>query len=185
MTSALLRLKHAVFLALILAGLPPAHAQEIKPNTESTRLGVMPSIKTETLSERAVTLPQDLPGEKTLVFVAFDQKQQKEVDSWVAGMQLNKSTLAWIEIPLIEPKNRLMRSFIQGGMRRGITDEVSRDRTITVFAEVEPMLKAMGLPNDVTSIFTLVITRTGQVLAQAKGPYSAEKAAVVNNALKP
>jgi hypothetical protein len=162
-----------------------AFAQESKPSTDPSRTGVMPTIKTETLNERAITLPQELPGEKTLVFIAFDRSQQKEVDSWVAAMQLNKSPIAWIEIPLIEPKNRLVRSFIQGGMRRGITDEPSRERTITVFAEIDPMLKAMGLPTDQSSIVTAVVTRSGQVLAHVKGPYGADKASIINAALKP
>jgi hypothetical protein len=136
----------------------------------------MPSISAETLSERVLTLPQDLPGEKSLVLMAFEQAQQKNIDSWINGLNLKSGSIAWIETPVIEPKNRLFRAFIQGGMRRGIPEVKDRDRTITLFTPRTAFMSAMGLPAEFNTIYAVVVDRAGNTLAYATGDYSAEKA---------
>lgn len=145
--------------------------------------GKMPEIKTETLAERELTLPQDLPGEKSLVLMAFEREQQKNVDTWINGMKLADSTIPWIETPVINGQNRFFRAFVNGGMRRGITDQKSRERTITLYTDRLVLLKAMGLPEVTTTIYAVVVDRSGNVLAKVEGDYSAEKAALMLAAL--
>jgi hypothetical protein len=139
-------------------------------------LGKMPSIKTETLAERELTLPQELPGEKSLVFMAFEREQQKNVDTWINGMKLTDSAIPWIETPVINPQNRFFRAFINGGMRRGITDQKSRERTITLYTDRNALLKAMGLPEITSVIYAVVVDRAGNVLASVEGDFTVEKA---------
>ncbi len=144
----------------------------------------MPLVKAETLAERQVTLPQDLPAEKTLILMAFEQAQQKNVDTWIAGMNLADNPIPWIETPIIEPKNRLFRAFIQGGMRRGIAEQKARDRTITLFTDRSALMTAMGLPEQFNTIYAVVVDRAGNVLVSLEGDYSAEKALLINKAIK-
>jgi hypothetical protein len=144
----------------------------------------MPPVKAETLAEREVTLPQDLPGEKTLILMAFEQAQQKNVNTWVAGMNLADNPIPWIETPVIDPKNRLFRAFIQGGMRRGIPEQKDRERTITLFTDRAALMVAMGLPEQFNTIYAVVVDRAGNVLLNLEGDYSAEKALLIKNALK-
>jgi hypothetical protein len=144
----------------------------------------MPELKTETLAERELTLPKDLPGEKSLVLMAFEREQQKNVETWIDGMKLAESPLPWIETPVINPQNRLVRAFINGGMRRGITDEKSRERTITLYTDRLSLLRAMGLPQVTTTIYAVVVDRSGNVLAKVEGDYSKEKAEILTNAFK-
>jgi hypothetical protein len=154
----------------------------------SPTLGRMPTIQTESLAEREMTLPRDLPGERTLVLVAFDRVQQKNIDTWIDGMQLKSSAMPWIETPVIDPKNALFRAFINGGMRRGITDPTAREKTITLYTDRIEFSKSMGFaawekPGIV--VYAAVVDRAGRVLALSEGDYSAEKAKVILDAMNP
>jgi hypothetical protein len=145
--------------------------------------GLMPTIKAETLNEREVTLPQDLPGEKTLVLIAFEREQQKNVDTWVSGLNLKSNPFAWIETPVIDPKNPIFRAFINNGMRRGIPDTDIREKTITLYTNRAEFVKSMGMNPSTSTITAAVVDRKGAVLAKAEGDYSAEKAAALLAAL--
>ncbi len=67
-------------------------------------------------------------------------------------------------------------------MRIGIRDEAMRDRVITLYTERAPFLKAMGLPDSTRSIYVVIVSRAGQVLASVEGDYTSEKAAVLAKA---
>lgn len=142
-------------------------------------LGQLPTIDALNLNERAVRLPQDLPAEKTLVLIAFERQQQANLDTWIAGMQLNRSPIPWIETPVIEPKNAFVRGFIDSGMRRGIPDTAARERTITLYTDRAAFSKAMGLRDPFKNVYVAVVERSGRVLLLVEGDYSAEKANVV------
>jgi hypothetical protein len=43
---------------------------------------VFPALKGADLNGRSLTLPGDFPGPISLVFVAFQMRQQVDVDSW-------------------------------------------------------------------------------------------------------
>ena len=105
-----------------------AHIDLLAQTTSVETQGRMPIIKAETLNEREVTLPQDLPGVKTLVLIAFEREQQKNVDTWVNGLSLKSNPFAWIETPVIDPKNPIFRAFINSGMRRGIRRHARANR---------------------------------------------------------
>lgn len=145
-------------------------------------VGRMPVIQAETLSERKVVLPQDLPGEKTLALIAFGRDQQPSIDTWVQALQLTTSNEPWVELPVIEMSNSWVRSFIDSGMRRGVRDEVMRDRIITLYTDRGPFLKSMGLPQITKTIYVVIVSRSGEVLASVEGDYSEAKAAVLAKA---
>jgi hypothetical protein len=110
--------------------------------------GLMPKLSAEDLNERAVTLPAQLPAEKTLVLMAFTQEQQADLDTWITGLGLVDGKLPWIETPVIEKSNAFVRAMISGGMRRGIPDKSVRERTITLFTDPVALRREMGLPGD-------------------------------------
>jgi hypothetical protein len=136
----------------------------------------MPPIKSETLNERELTLPADLPADKTLVLMPFTQEQQAEVDTWVAGMGLATSSVVWIETPVIDPANAFVRAMINGGMRRGIPDTRMRERTITLYTDGAALRRTMGLSSDGKTMAALVLDRSGKVLVQVIGSHTTEKA---------
>jgi hypothetical protein len=154
-------------------------------SAHATPAGRMPVISTETLSEKPLTLPADLPAEKTLVLIAFEREQQKDIDTWVEGMQLKAGALPWIETPVIDPQNTFFRAVINRGMRGGIPDKALQDKTITLYTERAAFVKAMQLPGGIKTVYAAVVARSGEVLALAEGRYAADKAEVLRAALKP
>ena len=98
--------------ALLLAALG-AHAQD-----DVQRL--FPKARGQDLNGRDVSLPGDFPGPASLVFVAFEMRQQEDVDSWHAFVQAlksdNPSLAAW-ELPTMARSYLLMRFIIDNGMR--------------------------------------------------------------------
>lgn len=136
----------------------------------------MPNLSAEDLNERAINLPEQLPAEKTMVLMPFTQDQQAEVNTWVAGMSLATSSLAWIETPVIDPSNAFVRAMISAGMRRGIPDTRMRERIITVYTDGVALRRAMGLSSDGKSMVAMVLDRSGKVLTQVAGTHTPEKA---------
>ena len=65
-----------------------------------------------------------------------------------------------------------------------VRDEVMRNRIITLYTDRILFLKSMGLPHKTESIFVVIVTRQGKVLASVEGDYSDEKAALLNVAFK-
>ena len=167
--------------SLMAAWAAGASAQTVSPPPISV-IGQMPVIQAETLSERKVTLPQDLPGEKTLALIAFTREQQTNVNTWIQGLSLNTATEPWVELPVVGAQNRLMRAFTDSGMRMGIPDETMRNRVITLYTDRDAFVQAMGFKNSTRTIYAAIINRAGQVLASVEGDYTSEKAAVLAKA---
>ncbi len=144
-----------------------------------------PVVTSENLEGRTLTLPTDFAGERNVVFVAFLQKQQKDVDTWVPFV---KPLLArtpgtdYYEIPTIKRMIAPMRWMINRGMRGGIDDGAARERTITLYIDKEPFKRALAITDEQT-IHVLVVDRAGRVWWRATGAFSAEKGAALEAAL--
>jgi hypothetical protein len=172
----------ALTLCVLLAGC--AGTSPSAQNTPAAAAPKMPVVEAETLNEKSLALPRDLPGEKTLVLIAFSQAQQKNVDTWIDGMNLNAVNFAWIETPVIDPLYGFFSGFIQNGMRKGIPDLKARERTVTIFTKRADFLIAMGLPASTNTIYAVVVDRAGNILARAEGDFAAQKAIGLLAALK-
>lgn len=131
----------------------------------------LPTLRTEDLNGRELSLPQDLPAERTLLLVAFEREQQADIETWVSGMTLDKADFAWLITPVIQEPGRLMRTMIDTGMRAGIRDKAARAQVVTLYTNRETWLSSMGL-SDVKTIYALVVDRRGRVLAQSAGKYN-------------
>lgn len=176
-----LRLRSTLGLAALLLAATLAAAQSVAAP------GRMPELTAENLSERSLKLPADLPGERTLVLMAYERRQQADLDTWINALKLKDGAIAWVELPVVGQRIGLMRAFINGGMRRGIAAGPDRDRTVTLFVDAAPLRAAMGLapqPAEASAVDVVVVSRDGRVLAQASGSYTAAKAGPLLQALQ-
>ena len=136
-----------------------------------------PAVEGRNLSDRAFALPGAFEGCVNLVFVAFKRHQQDDVDTWLpaaARLAGERATLRYYELPTLARGMRLMRSFIDGGMRSGIPDKAQRDRTITLYIDKDSFRRSLRLASEDT-VYALVVDRAGRVLARAEGRHTAEK----------
>lgn len=68
-------------------------------------------------------LPADLKGELNVVLIAFQREQQRDVGSWLPFLKSvteSQRDVRVHEVPTLGRRYKLMRPFIDGGMRRGI-----------------------------------------------------------------
>lgn len=152
---------------------------------QASRFPAFPKTSGKNLNGRVHDLPQDFAGRVNLVFVAFEMRQQQEVDSWkpcARGMQQTHPWLQVYELPTMGKRYSLIRALIDGGMRSGILDNDTRDSTVTLYLDVQAFARSLGIESTRT-ITVLLVTRRGEILARSTGPCSPGAAAVLAAAL--
>jgi hypothetical protein len=129
------------------------------------------------LHRKRIHLPQGFLGERNLVFVAFQQWQQSQVDAWIPfaqQLEANHPDTRYYELPTIRPLNILARTFINEGMRAGIPDPLARERTITLYVDKESFRRALELPDE-DDILVLLLDREGIILWRTDGTFTPDK----------
>lgn len=136
-----------------------------------------PAVTGSNLQRKKLDLPQDFQGDLNLVFIAFQQWQQDQVDTWIPfARQLEEihSGVRYYELPTIQRLNVLARTFVNEGMRAGIPDPVARARTITLYLDKGSFRQALQLPHE-DDIYVLLLNRKGKVLWRAEGAFTPDK----------
>ena len=137
-----------------------------------------PQVSGSNLERQRYQLPADFAGEMNLVFIAFQQWQQHDVDTWLPLAQTlveQYPTLHYYELPTIRPMNFIARSFIDGGMRSGIADRSAREATITLYINKGLFRQALNIPSE-NQIYVLLVDGNGDVVWMENGRFSTEKA---------
>jgi hypothetical protein len=144
-----------------------------------------PTVNGSNLLREKLTLPRDFQGRFNLVFIPFEQWQQMEVDSWMAlakELEEQFDGLVYYELPTIQSRNTLYKMFINEGMRAGIPNPKTRERTITLYLEKADFRSALGMLDE-EHIYILVVDRQGNEFFRARGPYSREGEVALRQAL--
>ena len=140
---------------------------------------LFPTVTGSNLERRRFRLPGDLDGELNWLILAFWQRHQGAVDTWMPlarNLEERHPGFVTYELPVIQSRSRVSQWFIDSGMRAGIPDRHVRSRTITLYLDKAPFLNALEIGNDDT-ICSVVVDRSGAVLWRAAGPWSAESEA--------
>lgn len=138
------------------------------------------------LLRQKLTLPDDLQGELKILLVAFQQWHQALVDSWLPlANQLEQSFpgVQFYEIPVIQRMNFFAQTFINEGMRAGIPNPTTRQKTITLYLDRQAFMRALDIPNEET-IWVLALDQQGNVLWSTSGTYSPENGAALLSAVQ-
>jgi hypothetical protein len=149
-------------------------------------LPTFPKTPGKDLNGRELALPDDFAGRVNLVFIAFEMRQQQEVDTWKSlaqGMRKAHPDLQVYELPTISRGYGLIRGFIDGGMRSGIPDNDTRASTVTLYLDVPAFARALGIESRKT-ITVLLVRPSGEILARTTGSYSPEAATPLAAALE-
>ena len=144
-----------------------------------------PTVTFDNLEGRSLTLPADFNGERNVVFVAFLMEQQRDVDTWAPWLRQTLPKYPgsdFYEIPTIQRMVAPMRWVINRGMRGGIPDRAVRERTVTLYIDKAPFKQALGITTE-SVIQVLLVDRAGRVLWRTTGPYTAGKAAQLEQEL--
>jgi hypothetical protein len=137
------------------------------------------------LLREKLTLPRDFQGKLNLIFIPFEQWHQMEVDSWGAlaeELEEQFDGLVYYELPTIQSSNTFYKMFINEGMRAGIPNPKTRERTITLYLDKADFRAALDM-TDEEHIYVLVVDRQGKEFFRARGPYNREAEAALRQAL--
>jgi hypothetical protein len=133
-----------------------------------------PTVKGSNLLRQKLTLPQDFQGRLNLVFIPFQRWHQMEVDSWSAlaeELEEKYEGLFYYELPTLQNGGAFYKIFLNEGMRAGIPNPKTRERTITLYVDKADFRAAMDMADE-EHIYVLVVDRQGNELFRARGPYS-------------
>lgn len=144
-----------------------------------------PVLRASNLHRNKLTLPYDLKGDLNIVLVPFYQWHQSVVDTWIPFVRQIEKDFAGVyyyELPTIRKMNPIAQTFINEGMRAGIPDSISRERTITLYLDKRSFRNALNLQAE-DDIYSLLIDRQGNVYWRAEGAYSLEKGMALQQVL--
>jgi hypothetical protein len=162
---------------------------QTKLRTQEVHIGVkmtFPTVNGSNLLRQKLTLPQDFEGNFNLLFIPFQQWQQSEVDSWMAlvnELEAQHSDLVYYELPTIQGMNPLFKMFINEGMRAGIPNPKTRERTITLYLDKADFRAALDM-TDEEHIYVLVVDHQGNELFRTRGAHSQEGEATLRRLLE-
>ena len=151
------------------------------PNNAPASAVRFPNTVSKDLTGTATKLPTELPGERSVVLVAFQREQQHDIDGWVAGLHLEDGKTPWVELPVIDNPGAIGRWFIDNGMRRGISNHETWKHVITLYINKKNFMRQVGLTTE-TVVHALVVDREGRILLSLPGaftPKGAEQIAAV------
>jgi hypothetical protein len=83
--------------------------------------------------------------------------------------------VVYYEFPVIRKMNILSRTFINEGMRAGIPNTKSRERTVTFYTDKMAFKEALDIPDE-EQIYVLLVDSSGQVLWRTEGIFAFDKA---------
>ena len=153
---------------------------------KSASSGLFPESEGKNLEGKSFQLPGDFEGNLNLVLIAFQREQQLMVNTWLPTADLLENLhpeLRYYELPTISRLNPLSRWFINTGMRSGIKDPKSRQKTITLYLDKESFRIALGIDTE-DNIHVLLVDKQGKIAWRSEGPCNAEKAKNLSDFVK-
>lgn len=135
---------------------------------------IFPQVAGRNLRRDRVELPRDFGPGLTVVFVAFQQWQQGQVDSWlpaVKELQTAFPSLDFLELPVISDRSGIWQLFINEGMRAGIPDPATRQRTVTLYLDKGEFRRQLSLPDE-QDIYILLVDPEGRLRWTGRGRFS-------------
>lgn len=140
-----------------------------------------PQLRGRSLAGVDLRLPGDLPGDTHVLLLAFQQRQQGDIDGWISALQA-EDVAGIYELPLLGAKWQPFRPVIDGGMAAGIRVPEVLARTITVYGQIGAVERALQLPS--RDRVYAVVESGGQVAHVAQGTVNDEGLSAVLAAVR-
>jgi len=137
-----------------------------------------PTVSGYNLERKEFEFPRDFDQQLNLVIIPFQRYQQNTVNTWIPYLQEVENTFPgfiYYELPTIYEMPVFSRTMLNEGMRAGIPDQTSRQRTITLYLDKEQFKSSLDIPNEDT-IYLYLVDHEGNILWSTTGAYSLAKA---------
>ena len=140
-----------------------------------------PTVSGSNLLRQKMTLPRDFQGRLNLVFIPFERWHQMEVDSWGAlaeELEQKHEGLVYYELPTLQNGGPIYKVLLNEGMRAGIPNPRTRERTITLYLDKTDFRAALEMPDE-EHIYVLLVDREGKEFFRTRGAYNREAEAAL------
>jgi hypothetical protein len=144
-----------------------------------------PTVIGSNLLRKKLVLPRDFQGSLNLVFIPFERWHQMEVDSWSAlaeELEEKYAGLVYYELPTLQNGGAFYKIFLNEGMRAGIPNPKTRERTITLYLDKAEFRAALDM-KDEEHIYILVVDRQGNEFFRLRGQYNRQGETALRQAL--
>ncbi len=145
---------------------------------------LFPDIAGRSLAGAALQIPDDLAGQTNVLLLAFQQRQQRDIDGLIDALGQRgidtspphdtqglptgeRVEVVLYEIPLLGAKWQPFRSFIDGGMASNIGVPAVLARTVTAYGQIGAVERSLNLPSR-DQVYAVVV-RGRDVLAVQPG----------------
>lgn len=137
---------------------------------------IFPTIRGKNLNRKHTLIPDDFSDMNLIVIVAFQRWHQSIVDESLE--RLNQANMHAshhvLEIPVLKQFSKFRQMRLDGVMRAAISDEVIRQRTITVYLDKDTFRKSLNIPNEDTTYWFLIDCVTKDILLRGTGIVSSQ-----------
>ncbi|MEO0564527.1 MAG: hypothetical protein AAF125_20650, partial [Chloroflexota bacterium] len=155
-----------VALLLVIGAAMTTPAQTTIITHEDTDMPYFPTVAGRNINGVTYTLPQAFTGDFNVVLMAFTQRQQYNVNTWLPPMhtlQDDYPMLGVYEVPALPQFNWFQQMQTDFWMSQGISDPVARETTITLYTDLSVMGEALGFTNG-NEMLVFLLDGDGQVL---------------------
>jgi hypothetical protein len=163
----ILKLLAASSALVVLAAAPPQPTSALH----------FPAITADTLSKQTLHLPADFGPADSLVVLAFERDQQKDLDTWdkpAADLAAKHAGFSFYEMPVLPWRDVFYRWWLNTAMRSGLPDDAARKRTVPVYVNKEKFKSSLQITTEQT-ITVVLLDKSGGVLWRSSGPWTEEK----------
>ena len=125
-----------------------------------------PTVSGQNLDREAFTFPEEFLGDINILLVPFLEPQQQIVNTWIPFSQELEASyegVAYYEFPTIDSRGPIFRTLLNEGMRAGIPDQLSRERTVTLYLDTTEFMETTGIPSK-NEVHILLVNRNGDIL---------------------
>ena len=151
-----------------------------------TVASTFPTVEGSSLSKTKHRLPETLEHDLNLLLIAFQKRQQADVDTWVPFASILAAEFEGFgayELPVISRGYRPFAGFIDGGMRAGIPDPDVRAATITLYIDRGTFMASLDIP-DTDAIVPMLVRPDGEILWRDVGRYTEAAGADLRTAVE-
>jgi hypothetical protein len=141
-----------------------------------------PEVRSKDLNGHSLTLPRDLPAERSVVILGWQRDQQPSIESWAKAMAPSAGS-AWLSVPVIDTSNGFLKMIINSGMRHGIPNHAWWPHVVALYTRKSEFNQKVGVDSE-AQVQALVVDRQGNILERVVGDYTEEGADRLRTALR-
>ncbi len=134
---------------------------------------VFPTLHGETLSGKAVALPDAIKGRPAILILSFSRAAQEQTKAWGERLKAQKVAADRFQVLELEDVPRLFRGAAKSGIKKGIPP-ASYDSFILLFEGQDALKKVVGFQKNADA-YVLLLDSDGNIQWREQGAVSDEK----------